>query len=141
MTSWTVCTTEKKCCEEREIWTRGDATIIHINGFRWGTFGVETTDDNPPDGITERNAGGIDMYSHCGDNIDSINLLSMDDGCSDDYEFIGVDESAEQQILDGIQEADSNGVDYAEYLTENGWWQEDTEAWLLGQLEITRDTD
>lgn len=141
MTSWTVSTIEKKSCEEREIWTRGEATIIHVNGFRWGTFGVQTTDDNSPDGITEHNKDGIDMYSHCGDNIDSISLDSMADGWLDDYEFIGIDEQAEQQILDGIAEADSDGIDYAEYLTENGWEQEDSEAWLYGQLEITRDAD
>ena len=87
MATWTVSTTEKKSCEEREIWTQDGKTIVRINGFRWGTFTVETTDDNPPDGITEANQEGIDMYSHCGDNIDSISLDSMDDGWLGDYEF------------------------------------------------------
>jgi len=140
MAQWTVSTTEKKSCEEREIWTKGDATIVRVNGFRWGTFSVETNDDNPPDGITAENEDSIDMYSHCGDNIDTIDLISMDDGWYGDYEFNGVDEEAEQEILDGIDDADADGIDYSEYLEENGWSNNDTEGWLHGSLEIIKDT-
>ena len=141
MATWTVSTTEKKSCLEREIWTQDSKTIVRINGFRWGTFTVETTDDNPPDGITELNQEGIDMYSHCGDNIDSISLDSMADGWLGDYEFDGFDQQQEQAIREAIDEADSDGIDYAEYLEQTGWQQEDSEAWLSGPLEITRDTD
>ena len=137
MTTWTVSTTEKKSCEEREIWTQDGKTIVRINGFRWGTFTVETTDDNPPDGITEANEDGIDMYSHCGDNIDSINLDSMADGWLGDYEFDGFDQQQEQAIREAIDEAD----DYYEYLEETGWMLDETEAWLLGPLEIVRGAD
>ena len=49
MAWWKVSTIEKKSCEEREIWTKDGKTVTRINGFRWGTFSVETTDDNPPD--------------------------------------------------------------------------------------------
>lgn len=135
MATWTVSTTEKKSCEEREIWTKDGKTIVRTNGFRWGTFTVETTDDNPPEGITEANKEGIDMYSHSGDNIDSISLDSMDDGWSGDYEFCGMDEESKQAISDAIDEAD----DYYEYLEENGWMLDDAEAWLYGPLEITKD--
>tara|TARA_R110000868_G_scaffold251083_2_gene507811 strand:- start:553 stop:972 length:420 start_codon:yes stop_codon:yes gene_type:complete len=135
MATWTVSTTEKKSCEEREIWTKDGKTIVRTNGFRWGTFIVETTDDNPPEGITEANKEGIDMYSHSGDNIDSINLDSMDDGWSGDYEFCGMDEESKQAISDEIDEAD----DYYEYLEENGWMLDETEAWLFGPLEITKE--
>ena len=137
MATWTVSTTEKKSCEEREIWTQDGKTIVRINGFRWGTFTVETTDDNPPDGITEANEDGIDMYSHCGDNIDSINLDSMADGWLGDYEFDGFDQQQEQAIREAIDEAD----DYYEYLAETGWMLDDTEAWLYGALEIVRSAD
>jgi hypothetical protein len=135
MATWTVSTTEKKSCEEREIWTKDGKTIVRTNGFRWGTFIVETTDDNPPEGITGANEEGIDMYSHSGDNIDSINLDSMDDGWSGDYEFCGMDEESKQAISDAIDEAD----DYYEYLDEDGWLLDETEAWLFGPLEITKE--
>lgn len=139
MSTWTVSTTEKKSCEEREIWTNGESTIVRVNGFRWGTFTVETTDDNPPEGITEANKEGIDMYSHSGDNIDSISLGSMDDGWSGGYEFCGMDEESKQAISDAIDEADGDGIDYSEYLEENGWMLDETEAWLYGPLEITKE--
>ena len=141
MATWTVSTTEKKSCLEREIWTQDGKTIVRVNGFRWGTFTVETTDDDPPDGITELNQEGIDMYSHCGDNIDSISLDSMADGWLGDSEFDGFDQQQEQAIRLALDEADSDGIDYAEYLGLTGWQQEDSEAWLSGPLEITRDTD
>ena len=112
MAHWTVSTIEKKSCEEREIWKKGNKTIVRINGFRWGTFSVETNDDNPPDGITAKNEDSIDMYSHCGDNIDTIDLISMDDGWYGDFEFDGFEGDEEQEILDAIDEAD----DYYEYL-------------------------
>lgn len=139
MATWTVSTTEKKSCLEREIWTQDGKTIVRVNGFRWGTFTVETTDDDPPDGITELNQEGIDMYSHCGDNINSIFLDSMADGWLGDYEFDGFDQQQEQAIREALDEADSDGIDYAEYLEQTGWQQEDSEAWLSGLLEITRE--
>jgi len=135
MANWTVSTTEKKSCEEREIWTKDSKTIVRSNGFRWGTFTVETTDDNPPEGITEANEEGIDMYSHSGDNIASISLDSMEDGWWGDYEFDGFNEVEEQAILDAIDEAD----DYYEYLEEDGWLLDETEAWLFGSLDITKE--
>lgn len=135
MTWWKVSTKEKKSCEEREIWTKDDKTIVRSNGFRWGTFNVETSDDNPPDGITEENDDSIDMYNHVGDNIEQIELVSMDDGWYGDYEYDGFNEDEEAEISEALGEAD----DYYEYLEENGWVNTDTEGWLYGPLEITKE--
>jgi hypothetical protein len=133
MTWWKVSTTEKKSCEEREIWTKDDKTIIRINGFRWGTFMVETSDDNPPEGITEENPDGIDMYGHMADNIEQIELDSMDDGWYGDYEFEGIDEEEQEELQAAMED------DYYEYLESNGWYNSETEAWLHGPLEITKE--
>jgi hypothetical protein len=135
MTWWKVSTKEKKSCEEREIWIKDDKTITRINGFRWGTFNVETLDDNPPDGITEENEDGVDMYGHSGDNIEQIELDSMDDGWLGDYEFDGFADDEETMIIEALDEAD----DYYEYLEENGWINTDSEGWLYGPLEITKE--
>lgn len=132
MTWWKVSTAQKKSCEEREIWTKDGKTITRSTGFRWGTFSVETSDDNLPDGITEENEEGIDMYSHSGDNIEQIELDSMDDGCWCDYDYDGIDEDEQAEIEEGIEE------DYYEYLEVNGWMNDETEAWLTGPLEITK---
>lgn len=137
MASWTISTTEKKSCEEREIWKKGSKTIVRVNGFRWGTFTVETTDDNPPAGITKDNKDGIDMFNHRGININGIELVSMDDGWYGDYEFDGFNEDEEQDILDDIDDDDENS--YYEYLEGNGWTLSETEGWLYGSLEIEKD--
>jgi hypothetical protein len=134
MAWWKVATTEKKSCEEREIWSKDDKTITRINGFRWGTFSVETTDDNPPDGITEENEDGVDMYNPTGDNIEQIELESMDDGWYGEYEFTGFTEEEQSKIEEELEETD----DYYEYLEENEWFHDETEAWLYGPLEIEK---
>lgn len=134
MAWWKVSTTEKKSCEEREIWTKDGKTITRINGFRWGTFSVETSDDEEPEGITAENEDGIDMYNHIGDNIESIELDSMDDGWYGDYEFDGFTDEEEQEILEAMED------DYYDYLESNGWYNDETQAWLSGPLEITKES-
>jgi hypothetical protein len=136
MTSWTIATTEKKSCEEREIWTKGDQEIIVINGFRWGSYSVETSDDNPPDGITAENSEGIDMNALYGDNIENSELISMDDGWYGDIEYSdNITEEAQELIQEGIDEEG----DHYSYLENNGWTNDDTEAWFFGPLEITKE--
>ena len=135
MAWWKVATTEKKSCEEREIWSKDGKTVTRINGFRWGTFSVETTNDNPPDGITAENDDGINMYDHSGDNIEQIELESMDDGWYGDYEYDGFEDDELQAFIEELDEAD----DYYEFLEENGWYNNETEAWLYGPLEIIKE--
>ena len=134
MAWWKVSTTEKKSCEEREIWTKDGKTITRINGFRWGTFSVETSDDEEPEGITAENEDVIDMYKHIGDNIASIELDSMHDRWYGDYEFDGFTDEEEQEILEAMED------DYYDYLESNGWYNDETQAWLSGPLEITKES-
>ena len=133
MAFWKVSTLQKKSCEEREIWSKGNKSIIRINGFRWGTFTLETTDDNPPDGITEENKEGINIYDYTGSNFKSIALDSMDDGWLGDCELSdNIDEDEQAELLAGMED------DYYEYLETNGWVNDETEVWLFGPLEITK---
>lgn len=134
MTTWKISNKEKKSCEEREIWTKDDQTIVRITGFRWGKFTIETNDDNPPEGITEGNPDGIDMYSYSGDNAeDGAELDMMDDGWYADWEFPeDMDEEEQQRIMDGWDE------DSWDFLEGEGWCLDETEAWLYGPLDIER---
>ena len=133
MAFWKVSTLQKKSCEEREIWSKGNKSIIRINGFRWGTFTLETTDDNPPDGITEENKEGINIYDYTSSNFKSIALDSMDDGWVGDCELSdNIDEDEQAELLEGMED------DYYEYLETNGWVNDETEVWLFGPLEITK---
>ena len=135
MTIWKVATAHKKMCEEREIWTKDDKTIIRITGFRWGTFTVETNDGEPPEDIDPENPDGINMYDYFSNNADNgAELESMDDGCYLDYEFEGIDEAEQQELQEAMED------DHYEYLEGNGWYNSETEAWLHGPLEITKES-
>ena len=79
MAFWKVSNLQKKSCEERATWVKDHQIVTRIDGWRWGTYNVETTDDNPPDGITEDNEDGINMNDHNGENIVSIDMDNMDD--------------------------------------------------------------
>jgi hypothetical protein len=134
MTIWKVANSHKKMCEEREIWTKDDKTIIRINGFRWGTFTVETNNGEPPEDIDPENPDGINMYDYFSDNADNgAELESMDDGCYLDYEFNGIDEEEQEELQAAMED------DHYEYLEGNGWYNSETEAWLYGPLEITKE--
>lgn len=134
MATWTISTREKKSCEEREYWAKDGKTIVRITGFRWGTFTVTTSDDNPPEGITEENEDGIEMYSYFGDNAeDGAELDMLDDGWYADWEFPDdMDEVERQRIMDGWDE------DSYDFLESDGWYSDETECWLSGPLDIER---
>jgi hypothetical protein len=134
MANWKVSTIEKKSCEERETWTKDDQKIVYKTGYRWGTFIVKTTDESPPNGITTENINGIDIYNLSGENIESIELESMDDGCYAEYECENLDEDSDD--FEELEEALED--DYFDYLMSNGWSNDETERWLFGPLEIKK---
>ena len=106
MATWTVTTTEKKSCEEREIWTKGDKEIVIINGFRWGTFSVTTTDDEPPEDLDPLNPDGVDMYAYSADNVEDVELISMDDGWLGDIEYSdNITDTEREEIQAGIRQS------------------------------------
>lgn len=136
MAVWKISTTEKKNCEEREQWVHEEKgwNIVRINGYRWGTFTVETTDDNPPEDIDPDNPDGINMYEYFSDNAeDGAQLDSMDDGWFCDWEWDDdMSEEDQQAVMDGWDE------DSYEYMETNGWYNDENEAWLYGPLEIEK---
>ena len=137
MAWWTVATTEKKSCEEREIWTKGDQEIVIVNGFRWGRFSVETSDHNPPQDLDPENPEGVDMYSFSSDNVDNVELYEMSDGWYGDVEYSdNITEEEREAIQEGIDENSSY-----DYLESQGWSNDENEAWLYGPLEITLETE
>ena len=137
MAMWTVSTQNKKSAEEREIWHNEEHgwTVVRINGYRWGTFRVETSDDNPPTDIDADNPDGIEMYGYFGANAPAgAELDSMDDGWFMDWEW---DPSMPEEVIEEVEngwEEDSYG-----WMENNGWTNSETEAWLYGPLNITKE--
>ena len=104
MAIWTVKTYYKKNVQEVETYVqrKGEGKVTVTNGFRWGSWTVETSDDNPPEFEFTEVPGGdgkkdsIDMLDCCDNNIDNVELIDMDDGgCWYDIDVEGLDEDAE----------------------------------------------
>ena len=79
---------------------------------------------------------GVDMNALYGDNIETSELISMDDGWLGDIEFS--DNITEEQRVE-IQEGIDEEGDHYGYLESNGWTNDDTEAWFYGPLEIIKE--
>lgn len=137
MAIWTVKTLDKKSVEEHEIWIKDGQTIRRVTGFRWGSWTVETSDDQPPEFDFAEVPGGdgkadsIDMNNCCENNIENVELDSMDDGWYGDVEYPDDMSEEEQERLDELWEEDSyDGWE------SDGWYLDETEAWAWGPLEI-----
>jgi hypothetical protein len=141
MAIWTVKTYHKKNVQEVEHWVRreGEGRITVTNGFRWGEFTVETSDDNPPEFEFTIVPGGndtrdsINMLDCEVNNIESVELVSMDDGgCWYDIEYQGLTLEEEEELEEFI---DENSV-YELEDRDDSWYNDETEWWIWGPIEI-----
>jgi hypothetical protein len=141
MAQWTVSTYYKKSCQEVEHWVRreGEGKITVTNGFRRGEWTVETSDDNPPEFEFDFVPGGdgkkdsIDMCNCEVNNIESVELVEMfDGGCWYDIEFEGLTIEEEEELEEFIEE---NSI-YDLEDRDDSWYNEDTEWWIWGPIEI-----
>lgn len=134
MATWSVSTVEKKNVEEREIWCKDDVTITRINGYRWGKFTVETTNDDPPDEISADNPDGINMFDYIGDNAENgAELEYLDDGWYCDWIWPeDMPEDERERIMAGWDE------ESYEFMEGDGWYNDETECWFFGPLEIVK---
>ena len=86
MATWKVTTEYKKSVEEHEFWEKDGKTIIRVTGYRWGTWTVNTSDNNPPNFNRVRNPLGneeldsVDMNNCFENNIEEVEMESLDDG-------------------------------------------------------------
>lgn len=139
MANWKVSTYYKKCCEEHEYYSKDGKNIVRKTGFRWSSFYVETDDSNPPEFEFTQVPGGdsktdsINMYDCCTNNIVNSELESMDDGCWEDFDFPeDMDEDEQDALLERFSES---GV-YEVLEEEEGWNQNECEAWVWGPILI-----
>lgn len=139
MANWKVSTYYKKSCEEHELYTKDGMTIRRKTGFRWASFYVETTDDNPPEFEFEFVPGGdgkkdsINMYSISGPNIESSELEGMNDGCWEDWEW---PEDMDDEEIERLEELIAEEGAYEVLEDQEGWILDETEAWCWGPILI-----
>ena len=129
----------KKSCEEHEQYFKDGQMIVRKTGFRGATFIVETTDNNPPEFEFDFVPGGdglkdsINMYDCCVNNIESVELDSMWDGCWEDIEFPeDFDEEEKEKLMERFEESSV----YEVLEDEEGWSQNECEAWIWGPILI-----
>lgn len=135
MAEWHVSTEMKKSVEEHEFWEKDGITIIRITGYRWGSWIVNTTDDKEPEFIRLRNPLGneeedsVDMNNCYDNNIDTVELESLDDGWYSDTVYPDDFSDEDREDLDELWEEDSY-----EGWEREGWVQTDTECWVSCNL-------
>ena len=142
MAQWTVSTHYKKSCQETEYWTRnkGEGKLTVTNGFRYGEWTIETSDDNPPEFEFTFVPGGdgkkdsIDMCNCEVNNIESVELVEMyDGGCWYDIDFEDLTDDEEDELREFLEE---NSTYDLEDRDDDSWSHSDTEWWVWGPIEI-----
>ena len=143
MANWKVSPLYKKSCEEHEHYTKDGMTIVRQTGYRGAAFYVETTDDNPPEFEFDYVPGGdaskdsIDMYNCEVNNIESVELESMWDGCWEEINFSDEVDEEERERLEALIEEEGDVYDVLE--NQEGWSQSETQAWIWGPIQIEND--
>ena len=128
MTEYKISTTQKKSVEERQIWVKGDKTIVRIIGYRWGSVHLEV-EDGEELGFDAENEDGVDVYA-TGHVFD---LDSLDDCWYTDVEYPDGMSEEEQERMDKLWDQD-----WYDGWEKEGWELLDTECWFYGPLEIEK---
>jgi hypothetical protein len=135
MAYWTVSTQQKKSVEEHELWQKDDFVIRRITGFRFGTWSVETNDDEVP--VLNQDSGpsgdAINMNEYFDENVESIEMEMLDDGWYADVIWPDDMPDDERERLEELWEEDS----YSAWEGE-GWVNYETECWASGPLDIKK---
>jgi len=139
MANWKVSTYYKKSCEEHEHYVKDGKNIIRKTGYRGCSFFVETNNDTLPEFEFDFVPGGdgakdsINMYDCCVNNIENVELDTMWDGCWEDIEF---PEDMAEDEQERLQERFEESSVYEVLEDEEGWSQNECEAWIWGPILI-----
>jgi hypothetical protein len=130
MATWELTTEWKKSATEQQFWYKDDKVIIRNEGFRWGTFTVES-DVRPVSDVELRNED--DCYELGSiENGNNWELVDLTDGCwaetekgrnCTDEDLAAFEEAWEENWYEGVEEL--------------GWSHNDTEYFFNGPLKLT----
>ena len=126
-----VSNSEKGQCFEREVWSKGKKSIAPVSYYSWAFFVVTTTDDNPPEGLTElEDDDEVDMYALCGGNIKESELEELTNNSGIELEFENVSKREQNKISEM-----NDMLEYSDSLLAKGW-KYNTYLWITGPLKI-----
>ena len=131
MAFWKLSPQNKKSAVEQMFFYNAGKVIIVEQGWRWGTFTVES-DERPLTDSELVNAEGYELG--CIDNDECWELSEMTDGCWLD---VTAGRNATEQDVTAFEQAwEEDGYDGVEEL---GWSNDDTEYYYNGPLELTNE--
>ena len=131
MAIWKLSPQNKKSAVEQMFFYNDGKVIIVEQGWRWGTFTVES-DERPLTDLELVNAEGYELG--CIDNDESWELSEMTDGCWLD---VTAGRNATEEDVTAFEQAwEEDGYDGVEEL---GWSNDDTEYYYYGPLELTNE--
>lgn len=129
MATWELSTLHKKSAVEKQYWYKDGKVIVREEGYRWGTFTVES-DDRPLTDEELKNEDGYELG--CLDNDQCWELSDLNDGSWAEIEA-GNDNTSDEDIQefeDAWEEDSFCGVE------EAGWSNDDTEYYFFGPLKL-----
>ena len=135
MATWNVETINKKSVEEHELWQKDDMVIRRITGWRWGSWTVTTSDDNLPEFAFDSGPGGdaCNISEEWPDNVEDVEMDSMDDGWYGDIIFPDDMSEEEQERLEELWDEE-----FYDGWEEDGWVNYDTECWVWNDLKVEK---
>lgn len=133
MATWELSTEYKKSSIERQIWNKDGKYIIREEGYRWGTFTVES-DEMP---ISHQELIDNDEYEVSFiENDECWELVELVDGCWADTEK---GHNCTDEDLEAFEAAWEEN--WYEGVEELGWSNDDTEYYMTGPLKlVNKDT-
>lgn len=132
MATWKLSPQYKKSAVEKMFFFKDGKIIVMEQGFRWGTFFVES-DERPLSDEELRNEDGYELG--CIDNDNSWEMNDMSDGCWMDV-TAGNDKTTSTDIEEFEAAWEEN---WYEGVEELGWSQDECEYYFYGPLELTND--
>jgi len=132
MTTWKLSPQYKKSAVEKMFFYKEGKVITIEQGYRWGTFSVES-DTRPLTDEELKNEDGYELSSIAND--ESWEMWSLDDGCWLDIDSGNhITTSTDVEEFEEAWERDSyEGVEAL------GWSQDDTEYFYHGPLALTNE--
>lgn len=141
MAVWKVGPYYKKSCEEHEHFTKDGMKIVRKTGWRFGSWEVTTSDDNPPEFDFYEVPGGngakdsINMNDCYGNNVEEVEFIETFDGCWEDVDWPeDMDDEERERLEELIEEEGFYALE-----DEEGWMLDDTEMWIWGPISIEND--
>jgi hypothetical protein len=131
MAIWKLSPQYKKSAVEKMFFYNGSKAIVVEQGWRWGTFTVES-DERPLTDLELVNEDGYELG--CIDNDESWELSEMTDGCWLDIDALR--DATEEDVTAFEQAWEEDSYDGVEAL---GWSNDDTEYYYYGPLELTNE--